>query len=86
MFSGRASGGKGYTTEQKLREFKKLLFRSKQLHKATSIKLFNSRKLIRKAAENMNSINSQKYGYATNVIEAKAIKSEKFRYIYIRFL
>ena len=83
MFSDRACGGKGYTTEQKLREFKKLLFRSKQLHKATSTKLFNSRKLIRKAAENMNSINSQKYGYATNVIEAKAVESEKFRNIYV---
>ena len=53
MFSSRVRGGKAYATEQKIREFKNLLFRSKQLHKATSTKRFDSRKLIRKAAENM---------------------------------
>ena len=30
----------------------------------------------------MNSINSQKYGYAPNTIEEKAAKSERFRIIY----
>ena len=53
MFSSRVRGGKAYATEQKIREFKNLLFRSKRLHKETSTKRFNSRKLIRKAAENM---------------------------------
>ena len=58
MFSGRVRGGKAYAAEQKIREFKKLLFRSKRLLKATSNKRFDSRKLIRKVVENMNSDNS----------------------------
>ena len=61
MFSSRVRRGKAYAAEQKIREFEKLLFRSKRLHKATSTKRFDSRKLIRKVAENMNSVNSQKY-------------------------
>ena len=67
---------------KKIKEFKKLFFRSTQLHKATSTKRFDSRKLIRKAAENMNSVNSQKYDYAPNAIEEKAVESERFRDIY----
>ena len=58
MFSTRVRGGKAYGAEQKIREFKKLLFLSKRLHKATSTKRFESRKLIRKAVENMNSVKS----------------------------
>ena len=52
------------------------------MHKATSAKHFDSKKLIHKAAENMNSINSQKSGYAPNAIEEKAVESERFRDIY----
>ena len=59
MFSTHVRRGKAYPAKQKIREFKKLLFRSRGLHKATSTKRFNSRKLIRKAKENMNSVNSQ---------------------------
>ena len=33
-------------------------------------------KLIRLAAENMNSVPSQKYGHSPNVIEETALKSE----------
>ena len=35
MFSSRVRGGKGYAAEQKIREFKKRLFKSKRVHKAT---------------------------------------------------
>ena len=59
MFSTHVRRGKAYAAKQKIREFKKLLFRSRGLHKATSTKCFNSRKLIHKAKENMNSVNSQ---------------------------
>ena len=82
MFSGRVRGGKAYAAKKKIREFKKLLFQSKQLHKGTSTKRFNSRKLIRKAAENMNSVNSHKHSFAPNAIEEKAVESERFRDIY----
>lgn len=49
---------------------------------ATSAKRFNSRKLTRLAVENMNNINSQKYGYRTNTIKEKAIENERLRDIY----
>ena len=35
MFSTKLRGGKAFATEQKIREFKKLLFKSKRLHKVT---------------------------------------------------
>ena len=59
MFSSRVHGGKAYSAEQKIREFKKLLFKSKRVHRATSNKRFE--KLIRLAVKNMNNIRSQKY-------------------------
>ena len=82
MFSSHVRGGKAYVNEQKIREFKKFLCRSKRLHKVTSAKHFDSRKLICMAVENMNSINSQKYGNAPNAIEEKPVESERFREIY----
>ena len=38
MFGGNIKGRKTFAAEQKIREFKKLLFKSKKLHKITSIK------------------------------------------------
>ena len=38
MFSENTRSGKAFAAEQKIREFKKLLFKSKKLHKATSSK------------------------------------------------
>ena len=76
MFRSDVRGGKAYAAEQKIREFKKLLFRSKRLHKATSIKRFGPKKIIRKATENMNSIRSQKYGCAPDVVKENAAESE----------
>ena len=35
MFSTKTRGGKAFAAEQKIREFKKILFRSKRLHKST---------------------------------------------------
>ena len=62
MFSSCVRGGKAYAAVQKIREFKKLIFKSKRVHKGTSNKRFDSRKLIRLAVKNMNNIRSQKYG------------------------
>ena len=56
MFSSRVHGGKACVAEQKIREFKKL-------HKATPAKHLDSRKLIPKAAKNINSSNLQIHGY-----------------------
>ena len=83
MFSLRVRGGKAYAAEQKIRELKKLLFKSKKTHKASnSSKHFNPKKLIRKATANMNNVRSQKYGYPSKAVEENAVKSEKFREIY----
>ena len=40
--------------EQKIREFKTLLFKSKRLHKTTKKTRLDSKKLIKKAVESMN--------------------------------
>ena len=46
MFSSKLRGGKAFATEQKIKEFKKLLFKSKCLHKATKTAGLDPRKLI----------------------------------------
>ena len=58
MFSTKVRGGKAFAAEQKIREFKKLLFRSKQLHKATKTSRIDPKKLIQNAVQNMNKTNS----------------------------
>ena len=64
MFSTKLRGGKAFAAEQKIREFKKILFRSKKLHKAnrssSGKKRFDSKKTIKKAVDNMNKTNSEK--------------------------
>ena len=82
MFNSPVRWGKACPAKQKIIEFKKVLFWGKRLHVATSAKRFNSRKLTRLAVENMNNINSQKYGYPTNTIKEKAIENERLRDIY----
>ena len=64
MFSSRMRGGKAYAAEQKIREFKKLLFKSKKAHQETFTGIkFSQKKLIRKVTADLNNIQSQKYGY-----------------------
>ena len=57
MFSSRVRGGKAYATEQKIREFKEILFNIKKTPKATSISSrLDPKKLIYKVTANMNNI------------------------------
>ena len=81
MFSSKTRGGKAFAAEQKIREFKILLFKSKRLHKATKSKRLDSKKLIINAVQNMNNTNSQKYGYPPETVEKKSL-SDIFREIY----
>ena len=81
-FSTKVRGGKAFAAEQKIREFKKLLFKSRKLHKATKTGRVDPRKLIRNAVQNMNKTNSQKYGLPPEGIEEKSLTDEKFREIY----
>ena len=69
MFSSKTRGGKAFAAEQKIREFKILLFKSKRLHKATKSKRLDSKKLITNAVQNMNNTNSQKCGYSPETVE-----------------
>ena len=81
-FSSKVRGGKAFAAEQKIREFKKLLFKRKKLHKASKTNRVDPRKLIQNAIENMNKTNSQKYGVPPAEIEDKSLTSSKFREIY----
>ena len=60
MFHTRVRGGKAFAAEQKIREFKKILLRSKRLEKDRG-KTIKPNDLIRKAAQNMNETISTKY-------------------------
>ena len=82
MFSTKVRGGKAFAAEQKIREFKKLLFKSKKLHKATKTSRIDPWKLIRSAVQNMNKTNSQKYGMPPEVIKEKSLTDKKFGEIY----
>ena len=82
MFSTKLRGGKAFGAKQKIREFEKLLFKSKRLHKATKTGRLDPRKLIRNAVQNMNNVNSQKYGVPPETVEKKSLEDEKFREVY----
>ena len=45
-FCSKVRGGKAFAAKQKIREFKKLLFKSKKLHKASKTSRVDPRKLI----------------------------------------
>ena len=82
MFSTKLPGGKAFAAEQKIRESKKLLFKSKRLLKATKTRRLDPRKLIRNAVQNMNNVNSQKYGVPPKTVEKKPLEDVKFQEVY----
>ena len=78
MFTTKNRGAKAYMAEQKIREFKKILFRIKKSHKRLKKRL-NSAKLIKKAVQNMNNTKSVKYGLEPEVIEKESLQNENFK-------
>ena len=72
MFHTKVRGGKAFAAEQKIREFKKILLRSKRFEKdrKNRIKLND---LIKKAAQNMNETISTKYQLETETIEKRSL-------------
>ena len=78
MFSTKTRGGKAFAAEQKIREFKKILFRIKKTYKRSKKRL-NSSKLIKKAVENMNKTKSVKYGFEPEVVEQRSLADENFK-------
>ena len=81
MFSTRLRGGKAFAAEQKIRELKKVIFKTKRTYKLQKKKI-NSKQIIKKAVENLNRINSEKYGLPPDIIEKKSLECEYFQEIY----
>ena len=78
MFSTKTRGGKAFAAEQKIREFKKILFRIKKTYKRMKKRL-NSAKLIKKTVENMNNTKSIKYDLEPEVVEKQSLTDDNFR-------
>ena len=78
MFSTKTRGGKAFAAEQKIREFKKILFRIKKTYKRLNKRL-NSAKLIKQTVQNMNNTKSIKYDLEPEVIENRSLKDDNFR-------
>ena len=78
MFSSKNRGGKAYAAEQKIREFKKILFRIKTRYKRLKKRL-NFAQLIKKAVQNMSNVKSSKYGFEPEYIERESLKDESFK-------
>ena len=61
---------------------KKILQKSKRMHKLASNKRTEPKKLIQHATNNLNSIASQKHDVLPNFVEENTQQDEKFREIY----
>ena len=75
MYSTKLRGGKTFTAEQKIRELKKLLLRSKRIQKLDG-KRVKPNELTKKVTFNLNNSISPKYGYALQEIETKSLDKD----------
>ena len=75
MFTTSLRRGKAFAAEQKIREFKKALLRSKKMEKYNK-KRIKPNDLIKKATFNLNNVKSVKYGFAPEQIEEKSLNKE----------
>ena len=71
MFHPKVHGGKAFAAEQKIREFKKILVRSKRFEKLRKNRI-KPNDLIKKATQNMNETISTKYQLAPETIEKRS--------------
>ena len=73
MLTTSIRGGKAFPAEQKIRELKT------RISKLNAQKLkISSTKIILSSADNMNSVQSEKYGLSPDEIEKKSLSSEIF--------
>ena len=79
MFHTEVWGGKIFAAEQKIREFKKNLLRSKRFEKLRKNRI-KPNDLIRKAAQNMNETISTKYNLAPETIEKRSLNPNDGKY------
>ena len=75
MFHSKVRGGKAFAAEQKIREFKKLLLKSKRFIKRKGERL-RPLQVIKKAVENMNETISTKYGVSPESVEINILDFE----------
>ena len=78
MFSTKVRGGKAFAAEQKIREFKKLLLKMKNLLKSSK-KRIKPNKVIRKVKNNLNNTKTAKYQIEPEEEEKKAPSDDVFR-------
>ena len=79
MFHSKVRGGKAFSEEQKIREFKKLLLKSKRFENNKG-KRIKPNDLIKKAAQNMNETISTKYELAPETIEKRSLNPNGGKY------
>ena len=77
MFSTRVRGGKAFAAEQKIREFKKLLLKTKTLYKKSKKKI-KPNEIIKKVTANMNKTKTQKYDIEPEKIREKSLEDDNF--------
>ena len=75
----KVHGGKAFPAEQKIREFKKILVRSKRFEKNRRNRI-KPNLLIKKAAQNMNETIRRKYQLAPDTIEKKSLNPNDRKY------
>ena len=79
IFHTKIKGEKAFAAEQKIREFKKILLKSKSLEKDRG-KRNKPNDLIKKAAQNMNETISTKYELAPETIEKRSLNPNDGKY------
>ena len=79
MYHTELRGGKAFAAEQKIREFKKILLRSKCFKKMKKNRI-KPNQLIKNVAENMNNVISPKYGLAPEKIEERSLDPNDGKY------
>ena len=75
-FSTKIRGLKAFAAEQKIREFKKLLSKSKGLQKSISSQRLELKEVIQRAVDNTNKVASQKNGFSPDFEEEKTLNDE----------
>ena len=75
MFHTKVRGGKAFAAEQKIRELKKLLLKTKRFTKGQGEKL-KPNKVIKNVVENLNKIPSAKYDIPPETVEKNTLNSE----------
>ena len=78
MFHTRTRGGKAFAAEQKIREFKKLLLKMKNIVKSENKRL-KPNEIIKKITLNMNNTKTQKYQIEPENVERKSLSSLQFK-------